>query len=181
MADTNGGRTWGLLAQFETPAEIFHASEKIRDQGFTRWDTCTPFPVHGLDRAMGLKPSILPWIVLAIGASGSAFALSFMIWAMKYDFPIVVSGKPLLSIPAFVPIWYEFTVLSSCLTIFFGNWFLNRLPTLYHPAFKSKAFERVTDDKFFVLIEAVDPKFSLEKTRSMLSGLGASHVEELED
>src|SRR5688572_4735711 len=101
MADA---RTWGLLAQYETPADIFHAAEKIRDAGFTRWDTCTPFPVHGLDRAMGLKASPLPWFVLVIGASGSAFALAFMIWAMKYDFPIVVSGKPLLSIPAFVPI-----------------------------------------------------------------------------
>lgn len=178
MAD---GRTWGLLAQYETPADIYHASEKIRDAGFTRWDTCTPFPVHGLDRAMGLKPSPLPWFVLVIGASGSIFALAFMIWAMKYDFPIVVSGKPLLSIPAFTPIWYEFTVLSSCLTIFFGNWILCRLPMLYYPAFKSKAFERATDDKFFVVIEATDPKFDLEKTRALLKDSGASLVEELED
>ena len=174
-------KTWGLLAQYETPREIYKACERVRDAGYTKWDSCTPFPVHGLDRAMGLKPSALPWYVLVIGICGSIFALSFEIWTMGHEYPIIVQGKPLYSLPAFVPVWYEFTVLSSCLTVFFGNWILNRLPQFYHPAFKSKAFDRVTDDKFFIMIEAADSRFDLEKTKALLGDAGASHIEELED
>jgi hypothetical protein len=181
MTVNGSPKLWGLLAQYENPAQIFHAAERVRDAGYSRWDCCTPFPVHGLDKAMGVKPSVLPWAVLVIGLSGSVFALLFECWAMAYAYPFVVAGKPLFSIPAFVPVWYEFTVLSSCLTIFFGNWFLNRLPQLYHPAFKSKAFERATDDKFFILIEARDAKFDLQKTKALLQDTHASHVEELED
>jgi hypothetical protein len=93
---------------------------------------------------------------------------------------MVVGGKPLFSLPAFVPIWYEFTVLSSCVSCFFANWILNGLPRPHHPAFNSKAFERVTDDKFFIMVEAADPKFDLEKTKALLQGAGATLVEELE-
>jgi len=174
-------KTWGLLAQYETPREIYKACERVRDAGYTKWDSCTPFPVHGLDRAMGLKPSTLPWYVLLIGICGSIFALSFEIWTMGHEYPIITQGKPLYSLPAFVPVWYEFTVLSSCLTVFFGNWILNRLPQYYHPAFKSKAFDRVTDDKFFIMIEAGDSRFDLEKTKALLGDSGASLIEELED
>jgi hypothetical protein len=92
-----------------------------------------------------------------------------------------VGGKPLFSMPAFVPVWYEITVLSACLTAFFGNWILNGLPRPNHPAFNSKAFERVTDDKFFIMIEASDSKFDRERTKALLQSTGASLVEELED
>jgi hypothetical protein len=174
-------KTWGLLAQYETPKAVYKACERVRDAGYTRWDACTPFPVHGLDKAMGLKPSTLPWYVLLIGIGGSLFAICFEIWAMGHEYPMIVQGKPLYSLPAFVPVWYEFTVLSSCLTVFFGNWVLNRLPRYYHPAFKSKAFERVTDDKFFIMIEAQDSRFDLDKTKALLKDAGATHIEELED
>jgi hypothetical protein len=174
-------KTWGLLAQYETPKAIYKASERVRDAGYTRWDACTPFAVHGLDKAMGLKPSTLPWYVLVFGICGSLFALSFEVWAMGSEYPFIVQGKPLFSLPAFVPVWYEFTVLSSCLTVFFGNWVLNRLPQYYHPAFKSKAFARVTDDKFFIMIESADSRFDLDKTRDLLKDAGATHIEELED
>jgi hypothetical protein len=180
MASTTP-KTWGLMAQYETPAAIYKACEKVRDAGYSKWDACTPFAVHGLDRAMGLKPATLPWFVLLIGVLGSLFGLGFQIWSMAYEYPIIVQGKPLYSLPAFVPVWYEFSVLSSCLTVFFGNWILNGLPQYYHPAFKSKAFERVTDDKFFILIESADSRFDLEKTRALLKDTGATLIEELED
>ena len=170
---------WGLLAQYEDPHAIFGACEKVRDAGYEKWDACTPFPVHGLDKAMGLKPSVLPWIVLVVGLSGSTFMLWFETYAMGNLYPMVVGGKPLFSLPAFVPIWYEITVLSSCITAFLSNWILSGLPQPNHPAFNSKAFERVTDDKFFIMIESQDPKFDLEKTRELLASSGASHVEEL--
>ena len=171
----------GLLAQYESPADIFHACEKVRDAGYQRWDSCTPFPVHGLDKAMGLKPSRLPWMVLLGGLFGGTFAMAFLIWVSAYEYPLNIGGKPTWSVPAFVPITFEFTVLLSCLTAFFGLWFLCRLPQLYHPAFRSKAFERVTDDKFFILIDADDPRFDLEKTRKLLEDSGATLVEEMED
>ncbi len=173
-------KPWGVLAQYENPADVFHACETVRDAGYSQWDACTPFPVHGLDKAMGLKPSVLPWAVLIIGISGSAFALWFESWTSGNLYPFIVGGKPLFSVPAFVPVWYEMTVLSSCLTAFFGNWIINGLPRPHHPAFSSKAFERVTDDKFFIMVESTDPKFDLEKTKALLADTGATVVEELE-
>jgi hypothetical protein len=174
-------KLWGVLAQYDNTADIYHAAERVRDAGYTKWDACVPFPVHGLDKAMGVKPSSLPWFVLAFGLSGSVFALLFEVWAMGYLYPYVVGGKPFYSLPAFVPVWYEFTVLSSCLTIFFGNWILNGLPRLHYPAFSSKAFARATDDKFFIVIEAQDSRFDKEKTKALLNDTGASLVEEIED
>ncbi|MBM4378142.1 MAG: DUF3341 domain-containing protein [Deltaproteobacteria bacterium] len=173
-------KPWGLLAQYENPAAVFHACETVRDAGYQSWDACTPFPVHGLDKAMGLKSSKLPWAVLAVGVTGSSLALFFQSWAMGNAYPFIVGGKPLFSLPAFVPIWYELTVLSSCVTAFLANWIINGLPQPYHPAFASKAFERVTDDKFFIMIESSDPKFDLEATRALLKKTGATLVEELQ-
>lgn len=174
-------KLWGVLARYENPAELYHACERVRDEGYQSWDACTPFPVHGLEKAMGVPPSKLPWFVLAIGLAGSAFMLWFQVYAMGDLYPYIVGGKPLFSIPAFVPVWYEITVLSACLTAFFGNWILNGLPRPNHPAFNSKAFERVTDDKFFIMIEASDSKFDRERTKALLQSTGASLVEELED
>lgn len=174
-------KLWGVLAQYENPAVLYHACEKVRDAGYQAWDACTPFPVHGLEKAMGVKPSILPWFVVIVGIGGSLFALGFQVYAMTTLYPFIVGGKPLLSIPAFVPVWYELTVLSSCVTAFFGNWILNGLPRPHHPAFQSKAFERVTDDKFFIMIEAKDSKFDRERTKALLTETGATLVEELED
>ncbi len=172
---------WGLLAQYENPAAVYHACEKVRDAGYQQWDACTPFAVHGLDKAMGLKPSKLPWAVLSVGLVGSVFMLFFESWTAGNAYPIVVGGKPLFSLPAFVPIWYEITVLSSCVTAFLSNWIFSGLPKPYHPAFASRAFARVTDDKFFIMVEAADPKFDLAKTGALLKETGATLVEELEE
>jgi hypothetical protein len=174
-------KVWGLLAQYETPPAVYHACEKVRDAGYSKWDACTPFPMHGLDKAMGAPASKLPWIVLSVGVVGSTLMLYFVYWVAGSAFPMVVGGKPFNSLPAFVPIWYEITVLSSCVTAFVGNWILNGLPRPYHPAFASKAFERVTDDKFFIMVEAADPKFDRERTKALLASTGATQVEELED
>jgi hypothetical protein len=176
----SANKIWGVLAQYENPHAIYKACEQVRDAGYEKWDACTPFPVHGLDKAMGAPPSKLPWVVLTVGLTGSCLGLFFESWAMGSAYPMVVGGKPLFSLPAFVPVWYELTVLSSCVTAFLANWIMNGLPRPHHPAFNSKAFERVTDDKFFIMIEASDAKFDLEKTKALLSGAGATLVEELE-
>ena len=137
------------------------------------------FRLLELYKAMGCKRSKVPWVVLAVGRSGSTFMLWFESFAMGNLYPMVVGGKPLFSLPAFVPIWYEITVLSSCITAFLANWILCGLPRPNHPAFNSKAFERVTDDKFFILIEADDPKFDAAATKSLLQATHPSLVEEI--
>ena len=119
--------------------------------------------------------------MLCGGLFGGIFAMSFMLWTSAYDYPLNIGGKPTWSVPAYIPITFEFTVLCSCLTTFFGLWFLCRLPQLYHSAFRSKAFEKVTDDKFFIMIEAADPKYDAGKTKSLLEETGATLVEEVED
>lgn len=172
---------FGLLAEYENPALLHAACERVRDAGYTRWDACSPFAVHGLDKAMGLKPSTLPWWVLWIAIAGSVFMFFFQIWSMVYAYPFILAGKPLFSIPAYVPCWYEATVLAACLTAFFGNWVLNGLPRYYHPAFSSRSFARVTDDRFFIIIERRDPQFDQAAALALLKDTAATSVEELED
>ncbi len=168
---------WGALAEFTTAPEIFHACEKVRDQGFTKWDAHTPFPVHGLDGAMGLSMSKVPWIVLVCGLTGTACATLLQWWVSVVEYPLVISAKPLFSLPAFVPIMFELSVLFGAFGAVFGMLALNKLPMLYHPLFQSERFERVTDDRFFISIEAGDPRFDTAKTVQFLRELGASHVE----
>jgi hypothetical protein len=175
------GRHYGLLAQFETAAELTRACERVRDAGFSRWDAHSPFPVHGLDRAMGLKRSRLPFIVLFMGLLGGGSALLLQWWIHAVDYPLVISGKPLFSWPAFVPVMFEVMVLFAALGAVLGMLHLNRLPQHYHSLFRSKRFERVTDDAFFISIEAVDAKYDAEKTTAFLADLGATHVEQVRD
>lgn len=171
---------YGVLAQFETPRDIFHACENVRDAGFKKWDAHTPFPVHGLDGAMGLRRSKLPFIVLVMALTGAALAFGLQVWVSVEAQPIVIAGKPLFSWPAFVPVTFELAVLFGALGALFGMLGLNKLPQHYHSLFRSERFERVTDDKFFISIEAADPKFDVDGTTRLLESLGATHVEVVE-
>jgi hypothetical protein len=173
-------KPWGLLAEFETAPAIFHACEQVRDAGFARWDAHTPFPVHGLDGAMGLKPSVLPWLVLVLGLTGTTVALSLQYWVHSIEYLIVISGKPYFALPAYVPIMFELSVLFAAFASVFGMLGLNGLPMLNHPLFRSRRFDRVTDDRFFITIEAGDPKYDAQKTAEFLRNIGASHVEVVE-
>jgi hypothetical protein len=174
------GPHFGILAEFATPADLYHACERVRDEGFTRWDAHTPFPVHGLDKAMGLRRSPLPWIVLAAGLAGLAFGFGLQWWVHVEAYPLVISGKPYNAWPAFIPITFELGVLFAALGAVFGMLGLNRLPMHYHPLFQSKVFERVTDDAFFISIESWDPRFDQTATGKLLESLGARNVELLE-
>jgi len=172
---------FGYLAEFPTVDEILAAAGACREKGFTRWDCHTPFPVHGLDRAMGVKQTLLPWIVLAGGFAGCATGLGLQWFTNVFDYPFVVSGKPVFSFAVYIPVMFELTVLFAALACFVGMLALNNLPFLYHPVFRSRRFARATDDRFFITIEANDPRFDEAGTRSFLEGLGASHVERLEE
>jgi hypothetical protein len=171
---------YGVLAQFDTPRDIYHACEHVRDAGFKRWDAHTPFPVHGLDGAMGLRRSKLPWIVLVMALTGASCAMLLQWWVSVQAQPIVIAGKPLFSWQAFVPVTFELSVLFGALGAVLGMLGLNKLPQYYNSLFRSKAFERVTDDRFFISIESTDPKFDAAETVSFLEKLGATHVEIVE-
>ena len=174
------GPHYGVLAEFATPAELYRACERVRDAGFTKWDAHTPFPVHGIESAMGLKRSPLPWIVLGAGLAGAALGFGLQWWVHTQAYPLVISGKPYFAWPAFIPITFEVAVLFAALAAVFGMFGLNRLPMHHHPLFRSQVFERVTDDAFFISIESWDPKFDAAATRTFLESLGARRVELLE-
>jgi hypothetical protein len=175
------GRSYALMAEFDTPAAVLHAAEAVRDAGYRRWDVHTPFPIHGLDEAMGLRNSPVGWFTFVGGTLGFTFGMLMIWWCGKVDYPIPVGGKPLFSpIPAF-PIAYELTILLGAFGTLFGMLFLNRLPRHYHPLLKHPRFRRVTHDRFYLVVECADPKFSDTETRQLLERLGGQNLEVVED
>jgi hypothetical protein len=174
-------KSYGVIAEFATSADIMHAAEKVRDAGFTRWDVFTPFPVHGMDRAMGLKNSKVGWFAFLGGVAGYATGM-LMIWFMNaFDYPIVVGGKPMFSPFSAFPPSYELTILFGAFGSLGGMLFLNKLPRLYHPLLKNRRFAQVTHDKFFLVIETSDPKYSEPGTVKMLEATGSKHIEVVEE
>ncbi len=155
----------------------------MRDKGFTRWDSYTPFPVHGMDAAMGLGRSKLPFFVFFGGAAGISTAVALQFFTQMYLYPTVVQSKPtnLFTIPAYFPVMFELTILFSAFTTLFGLLALIQLPRFNHPLFESEQFKRVTDDGFFIAIEARDPRFQREQTKSFLAEIGGQDVELVEE
>lgn len=171
----------GYLAEFENVNSVVSAAEAVRDAGYYRWDVHSPFPIHGIDEAIGIRPTFLPWLVLGGGLFGLAAGLWMQWFTNSYDYKLIVSGKPFFSLPAFIPVIFAMVVLCAALTAIFGMLLLNRLPMLYNPLLKSERFRRVTADRFFVVIEASDPQFDETRTAELLRSLGAVAVERFED
>ena len=171
------GELYGYLAEYDTPGELVEAARKVRDAGYTDFDCYSPFPVHGIDPAMGIKRTILPLIIFGGGFCGALGGLLLQWYCNAYQWGWNISGKPTWSIPANIPIAYELTILLSVLTSFFGMWALNRLPQVWHPLFRQDRFMKTTDDGFFVAIEARDRRFDADKTRELLQGAGAIALE----
>jgi hypothetical protein len=177
LTDLPPGSCYGILARFPDPGALLKACEEVRDAGYTRWDAHSPFPVHGLDRAMGLRPTVLPWLVAVLGLGGAAGAMTMQWWISAVAYPLVISGKPLFSWPAFVPVTFEVAVLLGAMGAVFGMFGLTRLPMHWHPLFGSKEFARASDDGFFLSIESWDPRFDEVQTLRLLESAGAVHVE----
>lgn len=177
---TTSQKSWGILAEYETTAQVYHACEKVRDAGFTKWDAHTPFPIHGLDGAMGMERSKLPYITLAAGLTGLGSALLLQWWVSVWEYPLVISGKPFFSLPAFAPIMFELTILFAAFGTLFGMLALNKLPMWHHPLFSVVRFDRVTDDRFFISIETTDPRYDADATAQLLRDSGATHIEMVE-
>src|SRR5260221_8032217 len=138
----------GLLAEYQNVDQILKAARAVRRAGFTRWDVHSPFPIHGIDYAMGIRPTVLPWLVLGGGLTGLTTAIALQWYCNAFDYKFLISGKPVWSFPANVPIMFELTVLFSALTAVFGMLGLNHLPQLYNPLFKSERFRRATPARF---------------------------------
>ena len=181
MATSTTTTPYGVIAEFETPAEVMHAAEKVRDAGFRRWDVFTPYPIHGMDQAMGLKNSKVGYISFTGAVLGYTTGM-LMIWFLNaVDYPIIVGGKPMFSPFYAFPPSYELTILFTAFGSIFGMLFLNRLPKLYHPLLKNRRFARVTHDGYFLVIETTDPKYSEAETRKLLETTGSKHIEIVEE
>jgi hypothetical protein len=172
--------SYGLIATFETAAGLYHAAEQVRDAGYKNWDCISPLPIHGLDRAMGVKRSIVPRISLAGGITGFCTGMSMIWWTGAWDYPLIVGGKPYFSPMFAFPISYELTILFTAFATIGGMFFLNGLPMHYHPVLKYDKIRRGMDDLFFIVIEARDPRFNLANTKALLEKVGGTDIKELE-
>jgi len=174
-------QNYGISAEFDSAAAVLSAAEKVRDAGYRRWDVFSPFPIHGLDKVMGLGNSKVGWFSFLFGA-GAFIGTMLMIWYMNdFDYPIVIGGKPMFSTPMSVVPSYILLVLAAGLGTFIGMIALNELPRHHHPLFAKKRFELVSRDKFFLVIGSTDPKFSETETRKLLEQIGGGRIEMVED
>jgi len=174
-------KTYGLVAAFDTTPAFFHACEQVRDAGFSQWDALTSFPVHGLDAAMGVRRSKVPRFSLAGGLTGFCTGMSLIWWTGAWEYPLIVGGKPYFSPMFAFPISYELTILFTAFATIIGMFILNKLPMHYHPVMKAPQFVRATDDRFYIVIEANDPKFNPTQTRALLQQIGGKDIAEIEE
>jgi hypothetical protein len=171
---------YGLVAEFASVEGIMAGAEKAKKAGYKRMESYTPFPVEGLDEAVGHKPTLLGWVVFWMGVTGFATGF-FMQWYSNTQFyPLNIGGKPLNSWPNWIVITFECTILFSAFTA--GLFMLGRngFPRPYHSIFNAPGFERASRDRFFLCIEATDEKFDIDKTKKFMETLAAERVSEVE-
>lgn len=167
------------MAEFENEHDLLHAAEKVRDSGYTKTDAFTPFPVHGIDHALGIKPTILPFIVLCAGLTGLCTALLMQWWMNGVDYKYIISGKPFGITPASIPVSFELTILFSAFTSVLGMLALNGLPRFSNPVFTSAKFDRATNDRFFLYVDATDKYYNRESVKELLSSVHANSLDEV--
>ncbi|MFO1514564.1 MAG: DUF3341 domain-containing protein [Verrucomicrobiota bacterium] len=174
-------KAYGVIAEFDNTTDVLHAAEKVRDAGFRKWDVYMPFPIHGMDKAMGLKNSKVGWFSFIGGVTGYTTGMLMIWWMNAVDYKILVGGKPMFSPHGAFPPSYELTILFGAFGAILGMLFLNRLPRLHHPLLKHKRFALATHDRFFVVIETADPKYSETETRKLLEVAGSKRIEMVEE
>lgn len=190
MADTRASTPWGIMAEFPDPAAVIHAAERVRDAGYTKWDVYAPFPIHGIDVAMGFKASKVGPIVGCAAAAGLSTALLLTLWTSAgprvpwfealSGFPMIIGGKPYAAWEQFMPIFFELSVLFSAFGAIFGMIMLNGLPKPYHPLLAKPRFLRVSDDRFIIAIESADPTFNAGSVRRLLADIGGTEIDEVQ-
>ena len=170
-----------ILAEFSDPASVSHAAEHFRDAGYTKWDVFAPIPIHGIDKAMGLKPSKVSFFCGFGALNGFIIAVAMQGWMSAVDYQTVTAGKPLFAWEQFTPIMFELSVLLASISTIIGMFVLNGLPRHHHPLLTSERFLGASDDKFIIAVEASDPKFDAGAVRAELEELGGFGIEEIEE
>ncbi len=165
------------MAEYEDDTQLLDACRKVRDAGYTRTDAFAPFPVHHIDEALGIKPTVLPWITLCCGLTGLSGALLMEWWMNAVSYPYIISGKPFFSLPAFIPVMFECTILFSAFSTVIGMILLNGLPKFSNPVFTNPRFDRATDDRFFLWVDSRDKYFNSDKVKALLESTHPSSLE----
>ena len=173
-------KVWGVMGEFSEPEDLLVAGRKIKEMGYTKLDAMSPFPVHGIDAALGIPESKLGWMAIWFSAAGAATAILLIWWVGAVNYPVVIGGKPLFDFTYSIPVTFELTILFTAFAVFLGLWGFNGLPQLYHPSFKHPSAYRASDDRFLLIVEANDPKFDPHKTVEDLKSVGAAMVEVVE-
>jgi len=171
---------YGLMAEFDDSRQLLAAARRAHDEGYTRLDAYSPFPIEGLSTYVGFPKTGLPTLVLLAGIFGCLGGFGLQYWVAKIAYPLNVGGRPLNSWPSFIPVTFELTILCAAFAALIGMLALNGLPMPYHPVFNEPRFARASQDRFFLAIEAVDPIFDRTTTRSFLEGLSSREVTEVE-
>ncbi|RMD94070.1 MAG: DUF3341 domain-containing protein [Calditrichaeota bacterium] len=168
------------MAEFEQPGQLLKAAEKAAQEGYHKMDAYSPIPIEGLSEALGKRHTRLPLLVLIGGLLGAFTGFFMQYFISVIDYPVNIGGRPLNSWPSFIPVTFELTVLFAAFAAFFGVMVLNKLPQPYHPVFNVEQFERASQDRFFLCIEAQDSKFDMTQTRKFLESLKPVGVYEVE-
>ena len=177
----SGKRVYGIVAEFSETPKVYHAAEMVRDAGYTKWDVLSPFPVHGMEHAMGVRPTKLPLIAVGAAIGGVAFAAFLQWFTSAFLYPMVVQGKPYGAWEPFMPIMFELGVLFTAFACLFGMLAFNGLPRFHHPLFGHERFYRVSNDRFMIAIEADDPSFDPDKARALLEKAGGTDITIIEE
>jgi hypothetical protein len=173
-------KVYGVIGEFDDPHELVHAGRKIREMGYRKLDAMTPFPVHGIDEALGIPYSKLGWLVIPVSLAGTTTAALLIWYVGAIQDKFVIGGKPLFDFTFSIPVMFELTILFTAFATFTGMWALNGLPRLYHPSLNYRNAHRASDDKFLLIIEADDPNFDPQKSAEHLRSVGAETVEVVE-
>ena len=170
-------KVYAVMGEFSDPGDLVKAGRKVREMGYTKLDAMSPFPVHGIDDAIGIPYSKLGWIVVTAAVIGILTAQWLQYYVGVINYPLVVGGKPLFDFTFSIPVTFELTVLFSSITCVIAMFALNGLPRMYHPSMNYRNAHRATDDRFLLVIEANDPKFDAQQTAADLRSVGAAEVE----
>ncbi|TVQ63441.1 MAG: DUF3341 domain-containing protein [Phycisphaerales bacterium] len=171
----------GIMAEYDSAADVYHAAEQVRDAGYTKWDVYTPYPIHGMEHAMGVKRTFLPLVVAGGGFTGVGLGFLMQWWISGVDYPLMKQGKPYAAWEPFVMVSFELGILFAAFTALFGMLALNGLPRWHHPLMLKERFLRASDDRFIIVIEAEDKKFDPDATVKLLEDAGSSRVDLVED